>query len=247
MKRSFFNLLILSAITIGWNSCADTDEPPLVEIIDLNAIPTKGAADAKTSFTITAAIPKEAAKDKRTIKFSTSGGTFKANGTQELEVMADISSSENKLVAEAILVASGSAGMAEVNARILDYADTIKVEFEKIDPVAIRLTNNVPAISGNNSANHPTEVFLEATLAASTGGIASSGVAVNFMVFDDDSSDNLSAQARWRLKQSKSNSSGKVSGFLFAGNLDPMPKTLRIIFEVEKNPDLRDTVFVDVF
>jgi len=235
INQCFFLVFVLSLALVFGASC-DKETTPVNKIIELEVSPADdGPANGSFVFTFTAKIPEETPKEKRKINFTTTAGVF-TNQMNTIEVEADISpSNDGKLHAEAKLVAPGSIGVAEVAARVLDSVVDTTVSFTLAGPTALRLSNSVPAISANPLLQLPNEVFLEGTL-LSSGGVASSGVAVDFIVENEDTGEDLTSRVRFRNKNMISNSKGKVSGFLYGGgDLGVTPFTLKVTFEEKVN------------
>ena len=242
MKKLFLYIFILLLY-----SCED-DKITIEEIIQLEILPTKtGFADGRSAFILKAIIPEAAAENKRSVTFKTTSGTFRTTeAKQEITIQADIDSDDPTILsAEAVLIAPGSVSIATVNARILDWEANDTIVFNRAMPSRITMIHDVPAISSNFSTDLPTEAFLEGTIQSETG-IASSGTAVNFLVYDNETG-GLLTEARFRNKQNIGNSQGKVTGYLSIGNITPAPKTLRVEFEIDKNKEIRDTAYIEVF
>jgi len=245
MKKVIICILIILVMSCG----EDQLNPSTVIFIQIEDNKTSILADNSSTLTVEALIDVKADKDKREITFTTTGGSFSSNGTQELKVIANdtLLRDGNQYLGAKATLKSGytTSESVVVTADIEHYkARTSPIRFTPSEPVSIKLSSNVFGIANT----YDSEAILTAKISSATG-VPSKGESVQFHVLDAATNSEFSTTL-FREEHLSFNSEGIASAIFSAGNLTtgstPFIGNLLVIAKVANRENLTDTLTLNV-
>ncbi len=245
----FLNLLFFVAALFIVTSCSsDEDTVALSDIIELQVVDYLDSypADGNTEIKVKAFLPGKAAEANRSVTFRTNIGKFKSNGEKEFTTNAKVLDNDtDNLVAETILIAPTSPGMAEVVGVVKDFtSELVSLEFKYAEALSLGLSISHSATPNDYSVDALIEGILR-----SANGVPSTGTKVEFHVEKEVSPNQFvpvpDDELILRNIDVTTDVNGKVSTFFNGSNLGYVGR-LRIVCNVE-NSTIADSVYLQLF
>lgn len=183
MKRLlFFVLMVLLAAGCEYHNPDDylsildySPDKVLNLFIGSGTIPADGASTVK----VDARIPSNADKEKRSVKLTTSAGTWEKNNSVEITITADAEG-----LASANLKSSLVPGTALIQGTIVEIVQEKKVKFEPAYPESLEVAPGCFALKASLLGSTTVTVHLKREV-----GIPSLETVVNFSATDDQGND----------------------------------------------------------
>jgi hypothetical protein len=242
MKLTYYTLFLLIVLAACGKERATVAEVFYPIVLGDSTI----AADGQSTVSVSVRLSDEAAADRKTVVFSTTGGSFTVSGNSKQTVKAEFENGQ--VIARAVLRAPFRPGVIDISVQpefdspVQEYVVKASVTALRSLPASIKLEPSALGIASNFTG----EVRLVGSVKNSAGKNVSSDVEV---VFDNELQNGAPANGRFREARMVTGDSSKVSAW-YGASLLPIGTTIKIratVLDADKNRTaISDSTFITI-